>query len=58
LNFPLLLFFVLFAPVVTLLARHRSRAMPHSQGENRDKNPEKTAAAEKSKQTLKAYVYP
>jgi hypothetical protein len=26
--------------------------MPHSQGENRDKNPEKTAVAEKSKQAL------
>jgi hypothetical protein len=26
--------------------------MPHSQGENRDKNAEKTAAAEKSKQAL------
>jgi hypothetical protein len=27
--------------------------MPHSQSKNRDKNSEKTAAAEKSKQALK-----
>jgi hypothetical protein len=37
--------------------------MPPSQGENRDKNPEKIAAVEKSKQTLKretvkTYGYP
>jgi hypothetical protein len=51
LNFPLLLFFVLFAPV-SPRSLAIGTAMSPSQVENRDKNPEKTAAVEKSKQIL------